>query len=157
MTLDELLKLKQEDYEAFLVYSKNANTSLDPNKLKDGYVNQVQSGKEGGFKRKGKSLTDEARKKISEKNLGRKVPYIKRKEFSEEHRKKLGEAGKGRTHSEESKRKIKEAKSFPYAVYEGVTYTREQLNDKLGYSQKAKTLLKIKKGRIKDKWGITFL
>jgi hypothetical protein len=157
MTLDELLKLKQEDYESFLIYSKNANTPLDPSKLKDGYVNQVQSGKEGGIKRKGKILTEETRLKISQQNIGRKIPYIKRKEFSEEHRKKLGEAGKGKVHSEEAKRKIKEAKTFPYAIYEGITYTREELNEKLGYSQKARTLGRIKNGRIKDKWGITFL
>lgn len=142
--------------------NKDWNQKEDPifdkfNELTLGKLNQIESGKEGGLKRKGVVLSEETKQKISEQNKGRKIPYIKRQEFSEEHRKKLGEAGKGRSHSEESKRKIKEAKTPSYAIYEGITYTRQELNEKLGYSQKGHTLLRIKNGRIKDKWGIIFL
>ena len=50
---------------------------------------------------KGKTFTEETRRKISEANKGRK--------FTEETRRKLSEAHKGRTLSKESRRKISEA------------------------------------------------
>ena len=46
---------------------------------------------------KGKHLSDETRRKLSEVNEGKKL--------SEEHRRKLSEANKGKTHSEEWRRK----------------------------------------------------
>ena len=50
---------------------------------------------------KGKRLSDETRRKISEVNKGKKL--------SEEHRRKISEAIKGRTCSDETRRKMSEA------------------------------------------------
>ena len=52
--------------------------------------------------KKGKSLSEETRKKISDANKG--------KQFSEETRKKMSESDKGRTVSEKTRKKISEAK-----------------------------------------------
>lgn len=64
---------------------------------------------------RGKHLSEETRRKISESNKEH-VPWNKGKHLSEEHRKKIGEAHKGEKHyhygehhSEETKRKISEA------------------------------------------------
>lgn len=53
--------------------------------------------------KKGKTLSEETRKKISESNKG--------KIFSEEHRKKLSETHKGKTLSEETRKKLSEINS----------------------------------------------
>lgn len=142
--------------------NKDWNIKEDPlfdklNEYTIGRLNQIESGKEGGIKRKGVILSEETKQKISEQNKGRKIPYIKRTEFSQEHKEKLAEAGKGRVWSEESKKKVSESKITSYAIYEGEKYSLKELAKKLGYSENSKTIFKIKKGRIKDKWGITFL
>lgn len=50
---------------------------------------------------KGKKLSEEHKKKLSEANKGKK--------FSEEHKKRIGEAHRGKKHSEESRKKISES------------------------------------------------
>lgn len=61
---------------------------------------------------KGKHLSDETRRKISEVNKGKKL--------SEEHRRKLSEANKGKHHSEEWNRKAGEAhKGKTWKVIDG--------------------------------------
>lgn len=61
---------------------------------------------------KGKHLSDETRRKISEVNKGKKL--------SEEHRRKLSEVNKGKTHSEEWNRKTGEAhKGKTWKVIDG--------------------------------------
>ena len=58
--------------------------------------------------RKGKKLSEEARKKLSEAKKGEKNPMYG-KHISEEHKKKLREAKKGKKLSEEARNKMREA------------------------------------------------
>lgn len=55
-----------------------------------------------------KHLTDEQKKKLSEAHKG-KAPWNKGKPMSEETKRKISESNKGKYHSEESKRKMSEA------------------------------------------------
>ena len=57
---------------------------------------------------KGKTLSDEHKKKLSEANKGQ-IPWNKSKTLSEEHKNKLSEANKGHEVSDETKMKISEA------------------------------------------------
>ena len=68
---------------------------------------------------KGKHVSEETKRKISEANKGRKHTEEEKKKLSElgkgrhhseESKKKLSELGKGRHHSEETKKKLSEAK-----------------------------------------------
>lgn len=138
-------------------------------------------------KGKGKIISEAQRKKISEANLGRthdeetkkKISEShKGKEFTEEHKKNIGKASKdrvkseewkemisslhkGKSKSEEHKKKLSEsiskAKAKPYAIYQEIIYTRAELNEKLGFPKDDRTVCKVKAGKKKDKWGITFL
>ena len=93
-------------------------------------------GKEKGFKEghipwnKGKILTDETKKKISEAKKGKsfseehkkkigmasknRIPWNKGKHLSEEHKKKISEANKGRIFSKETKKKMSESRKIPW-------------------------------------------
>lgn len=138
-------------------------------------------------KGKGKIISEEQKKKISEANLGRvhdeetkkkMSDAHKGKEFTEEHKKNIGETSKGRVKdeswknmisslhkgkpkSEEQKRKMSEsiskAKTKPYAIYQEVTYTLKELNSLLGFPAHGKQLPRIKAGKKKNEWGIIFL
>ena len=59
--------------------------------------------------KKGKKLSEETRKRISEMNKGENHPMYG-KHHSEEAKKKMREANKGKHHSEEAKKKMREAK-----------------------------------------------
>jgi hypothetical protein len=155
MTLQDLLKLKEEDYDAFLNYTKSVNEPIDPRKLKDGYVNRIA----GGLSSKGRTVSNEEKKLKSEKMKGKNAGRIP----DEETRKKMSEShmgivspNKGKSLSVETKAKISKAHSKPYAIYKGVTYTAIALAEKLGFKHVTKVSF-IKSGRKKDEWGITFL
>ena len=66
---------------------------------------------------KGKRLSAEARKKMSEARKG--------KRFSESHKKKMSEAKKGKQHSEEARKKIAEARKGKHLSAE----TRKKLSE----------------------------
>lgn len=83
---------------------------------------------------KGRTVTDETRRKMSEANKGH-VPWNKGKIFgplTEEHRRKISEANSGennsmygKTHSEESRRKMSEARKGRPSPRKGVTLSEE--------------------------------
>ena len=89
---------------------------------------------------KGKHLSDEIKKKMSEAKKGK--HYIKMSEakkgrhLSDEHKRKLSELGKGRHHSEESRRKMSE-------LGKGRHHS-EETKKKLSESKKGKPITKLK-------------
>ena len=69
---------------------------------------------------KGKTLSDETRRKLSEANKGKKL-----KPASDERRKKISEARKGKPFSEEHRRKLSEAHKGRTSPRKGVTLSEE--------------------------------
>ena len=57
------------------------------------------------YHHKGKKVSKETRKKMSEAHMGR-IPWDKGKKFSQEYKQKISEALKGKKHSEEHKQKL---------------------------------------------------
>jgi hypothetical protein len=111
---------------------------------------------QSSVKLKGRVVSEETKQKISKANKGKKHSYKKRKEFSEEHRKKLGDASRGKKRSDEVGKKISEAKLKPYAIYQGQVYNTKELTSLLEFNC-SKKLSKIKAGLVKNIWEITFL
>ena len=75
---------------------------------KKGYKQSKEHIRKAANARKGFKHSPETRRKMSERQLGEKNHFYG-KHFSEEHKRKISEAGKERRHSEESKRKMSEA------------------------------------------------
>ena len=67
---------------------------------------------------KGRTFSEESRKKMSESHKG-KISPNKGRTFSDEHRRKLCEARKGRIFTEETRRKISEANKRRWAKKRG--------------------------------------
>ena len=134
MKLQDLLKLKEEDYDLFLQKVDEMN-SQSP-KYKE-MCNQKISVAVTGVMNKGKSLSEEARKKMSESRKG-------------------NSNNKGKSLSEEARERISKAGLKPYAIYKGKVYTAIGLSEELGFKNYTK-VSQIKSGKKKDEWGITFL
>ena len=67
----------------------------------------------GRLHMKGRTVTNETRRKIGEAKKGK-----KRKPFTEDHRKKMSEAHKGKHHSDETRKMISEAQKRRWAADE---------------------------------------
>ena len=74
---------------------ENSNNSLTRK-----HNSEARKGKPSAFK--GKTLSEETKRKISEAHKGK-----SRKPLSEEHKRKISDTLKGKTHSEETKRKMR--------------------------------------------------
>ena len=103
--------------------------------------------------RKGKLMSEEARKKLSEANKGEKNPNYG-KHFSEEYKKKLSEAKKGeknpmygKHHSEEARKKLSEANKGKHISEESKKKMSEAKKGKHHSEEARKKMSEARKGK----------
>ncbi len=101
-TKDELEELEKKYTKEFKAYDEGYNQIIGGHR--EGYICSEDTRKKLSELGKNKTMSEEARKKISENN----PKYWKGKHFSEETKKKISESLKGKKLSEETKKKMSE-------------------------------------------------
>lgn len=127
LTHDEMMQLKESNYEEFLSYIKEQmeNNNSRYLNMKDWQIN------------KGSKMLN--------------------REFKKEHRKNLSKSSKGKPKNKKSVDKMKQAlkdKNPTYAIYEGEYFSARGLAEKLGIDKK---IFGMYKKRGKNPYGIIFL
>lgn len=107
------------------------NIKIYPHHKKLGFVPNFISGHNSTFGMKGKTHSAEARRKISDSNIGRKI--------SEEHRQKISLGNKGKIRSEETRRKISESHKGQIPWVKGRKLTEEHRR-KIGMGNEGKIM-----------------
>ena len=132
MTLEELLKLKQEDYQLFIKTTQGLNEEI-PKYLKynQGKLNLISN-----------VISPDHRIKNSQANQGR--------IFSEESKKKMSNSQKGKIKSEDSKRKIANAMKEIMDNQEIRNKISLSLKDKPKTEEHRKKMSKSHKGKSKS-------
>ena len=187
MTLEDLLKLKQEDYDLFIETVKNLNqenpkysdfsngrlaTMTGTSFALKGKEKSEEQRKKLSEAKKGKSQSEEHKKKISE-GLAKSETHPWRGGFSEEHRKNISLSKMGKSPNEETRKKLSEAGKGNKLSTESLNKIAETRKNRpfAIYQGKNFTLTElseelglpkkvvsnIKSGKRKDTFGIEFI
>ena len=103
---------------------------------------------------KGKKISEEQKKKLSEKMKGRTSP-MKGKPMSDEAKKKIGEANKGKTLSEETRKKLSESHKGKPAPNKGKPMSEEQKKKRKNGKKSKKVLQFTLDGVFIREWPST--
>lgn len=105
-SLERDYKIRGREYERLrILFAERTSKDRKGKKLSEEHKRKMSEARKGNNNRLGKPHSEETKRKISESRKG-----IKLGPCSDEHKRKISEANKGKSHSAEAKQKISESK-----------------------------------------------